>query len=98
MDEKQIIPLRKHPNYVGVFVVLVILTIIEVGVTYLPVPRVPILVPLALAKACLVALFYMHLRFDRRPFVIVFAMGLLVGIGLILALIALYHPIPVDIP
>lgn len=80
------------PNYVLVFVGLVILTAIEVGVTYLPVPRVPILIPLALAKASLVALFYMHLSSDKNQFVIIFAMGLFVGIGFILALIALYNP------
>jgi len=80
------------PNYVLVFVGLVILTAIEVGVTYLPVPRVPILIPLALAKASLVALFYMHLSSDKNQFVIIFAMGLFVGIGFILALIALYSP------
>ena len=80
-------------NYFLVFIGLVILTAIEVGVTYLPVPRVPILIPLALAKASLVALFYMHLKSDKRQFAIIFAMGLFVGIGLILAFIALYSPL-----
>jgi cytochrome c oxidase subunit 4 len=80
------------PNYLLVFVGLVILTAIEVGITYLPVPRAPILIPLALAKASLVALFYMHLKSDKSKFAIIFAMGLFVGIGFILALIALYNP------
>ncbi len=82
----------RKPNYVGVFVVLGALTLVEVGVTYLPLPRVPILVPLALLKAALVALFYMHLKYDRRIFAVVFAMGLLMGVGLILSLIALFSP------
>ncbi len=50
-----------HPNYLGVFWVLAALTAVEVVVTYLPVPRLPVLVPLAILKAALVALFYMHL-------------------------------------
>ncbi len=81
-----------QPNYIGVFGVLAFLTIIEVGVTYLPIPRLLVLIPLSLIKAALVALFYMHLRYDRRVFSLVFAAGLLMGVGLILTLIALFAP------
>jgi caa(3)-type oxidase subunit IV len=83
---------RMQQTYVGVFGALAVLTALEVGVTYLPVPRIPILVPLALIKAALVALFYMHLKYDRRVFGMIFAAGLLMGIGLILALIAMFAP------
>jgi caa(3)-type oxidase subunit IV len=79
-------------TYVLVFVALAVLTAIEVGVTYLPVPRALILVPLAFVKAGLVALFYMHLKYDRRVFGLVFVAGLFMGIGLILALMALFSP------
>jgi|WetSurMetagenome_2_1015567.scaffolds.fasta_scaffold773330_1 caa(3)-type oxidase subunit IV len=92
MEENQSTKHRSRPNYLGVFVVLTVLTAIEVGVTYLPLPRVPILIPLALIKASLVALFYMHLKFDKRSFAVIFGMGLLIGIGLILAMIALFAP------
>jgi Prokaryotic Cytochrome C oxidase subunit IV len=54
-------------------------------------------VPLALVKASLVALFYMHLKFDRRVFSAIFAAGLLMGIGLILSLIALFGPPLLDV-
>ena len=84
--------LGKNPNYIGVFSVLIVLTAIEVGITYLPVQRVFFLIPIALLKAALVALFYMHLKMDKRQFAFIFAMGLFVGAGLILAMIALYHP------
>ena len=90
-------PERSHPNYLGVFWVLAILTAVEIGVTYLPVPRIPVLVPLALIKAALVALFYMHLKFDRRIFSAIFAMGLVMGIGLILSFIALFGPQLLDV-
>jgi len=85
-------PGASRRTYVLVFVALAVLTVIEVGVTYLPVPRAPVLVPLALVKAGLVALFYMHLRYDRRVFAFVFLAGLLMGIGLILSLLALFAP------
>lgn len=88
---------HKQPNYLGVFWVLAALTALEVGVTYLPVPRIPVLVPLSIMKASLVALFYMHLKYDRPVFSLIFAMGLLMGIGLILALIALFAPPLLDV-
>jgi cytochrome c oxidase subunit 4 len=75
-----------------VFAALAALTAVEIGVTYLPLPRAAILVPLALVKAGLVALFYMHLKYDRRIFAFVFVAGLLMGVGLILALMALFSP------
>ena len=83
---------RMQRTYIGVFGALAILTALEVSVTYLPLPRIPVLVPLALIKAALVALFYMHLKYDRRVFAAVFAMGLVMGLILILALIALFAP------
>ena len=46
--------------------------------------------PLALFKAGLVVLFYMHVKYDRKIFGLIFAMGLLMGIGLILAMLAIY--------
>lgn len=88
---------RHRPNYVGVFVVLAVLTLVEIGVTYLPIPRIPVLVPLALLKAALVAMFYMHLRFDRRVFTSLFAFGILIGLGLLISLTILFGPTLLDI-
>jgi cytochrome c oxidase subunit 4 len=59
-----------HPNYVGIWVALAALTGLELGVAFLPWPKttlVLLLVALAVWKALLVALYYMHLRFERRP-------------------------------
>ncbi|MGD0002708.1 MAG: cytochrome C oxidase subunit IV family protein [Anaerolineaceae bacterium] len=84
-------------TYLVVFCALALLTALEVTVTHLPIPRLPVLIPLALIKASLVALFYMHLRFDRKVFTVVFVMGLLMGVGLILSLIALFTPSLLDI-
>ncbi|MDR3576794.1 MAG: cytochrome C oxidase subunit IV family protein [Anaerolineaceae bacterium] len=88
---------RRRPNYVGVFVVLAVLTVVEIGITYLPIPRIPVLVPLALLKAALVAMFYMHLRFDRRIFTTLFAFGLLMGFGLLISFTILFGPQLLDI-
>lgn len=57
-----------HPNYVGIFVGLALLTGLELTVAFLPWPKrtlILLLVGLALWKALLVALYFMHLRFER---------------------------------
>jgi cytochrome c oxidase subunit 4 len=57
-------------QYVAVFVVLGVLTLVELGVATtegIAKPAVVVaLVGLAIAKAALIALFYMHLRFETR--------------------------------
>jgi cytochrome c oxidase subunit IV len=59
---------KKRP-YLWVFLWLGVLTAIEVGVTYTGLPKlfqIILLAGFAVAKAALVALFYMHLRYDFR--------------------------------
>ncbi len=87
---------RRRTSYLIVFVLLAIFTAIEVGVTYLPLPRIQVLVPIAIVKAALVALYYMHLRYDKRVFSAVFLMGLLMGFMLLISLILLFAPQPLD--
>jgi cytochrome c oxidase subunit IV len=58
-----------HPSYVGIFVALAALTAFELGIAFLPWSKgvlVVILIALAFWKALLVALYYMHLRFETR--------------------------------
>src|SRR5256886_13021599 len=60
---------HKHPNYMAIFWYLAILTAIEIAVIYAPLPKVTIVVllcGLALGKAALVAMYFMHLRFETR--------------------------------
>ena len=57
-----------EPNYMGIFWWLLALTLLELGVIYVPIHRVAIivlLVVLAVTKAALVALYFMHLKFER---------------------------------
>jgi cytochrome c oxidase subunit 4 len=60
---------RTEPNYMAVFYWLAALTVIEVAVVHLPLTKLAlgaILVVLAFSKAALVALYFMHLKFERR--------------------------------
>ena len=57
-----------EPNYLAVFGWLFVLTVVEVGVIFLPIPKLLIaasLVILAAVKASLVAIYFMHLKFER---------------------------------
>jgi cytochrome c oxidase subunit IV len=57
-----------RPNYVGIFVGLAVLTGFELTVAFLPWPKrtlILMLVGLAVWKALLVALYFMHLRFEQ---------------------------------
>ena len=59
---------HRHPNYMTIFWWLLVLTVLEIGVIYMPMARILIailLVGMALSKASLVALYFMHLRFER---------------------------------
>jgi cytochrome c oxidase subunit 4 len=58
---------HKHPNYMAIFWYLAILTVVEIGVIYLPLGKFTIgvlLCALALGKAALVAMYFMHLKFE----------------------------------
>jgi len=75
---------HKHPNYIAIWWILLAVTVMEVGYSFLKVPR-PILilglVAMAVFKAVLVALYFMHLKFERK------SLGIIVGSTLILAVI-----------
>jgi len=70
---------HKRPNYLFVFLGLLVLTVIEVGTTMLGLPDaivVPSLLFFMLFKVVLVAMFYMHLRIDSRWFSYMFLIPL----------------------
>lgn len=67
---------RVHPNYVVIWFWLVGLLIVSVGVAYLPIPTGIALVLIfaaAVVKAVLVALNYMHLKFEQ---LLIYAMAI----------------------
>jgi cytochrome c oxidase subunit IV len=60
-----------RPNYLLIFVLLFVLTIIEVGITMIGLPQWIVnsaLLAFMAFKVLLVALFYMHLRMDSKWF------------------------------
>lgn len=85
-----------HPKaftYFKVAMVLSGLTAVEVGIFYWEGLRhaiIPILVVLSGAKFALVAMFYMHLRYDSPLFSWLFVSGLALAFGIGLSLLALF--------
>ena len=60
---------HKHPNYMAIFWWLAILTVIELGVIFMPLAKFTVgvlLCSLALGKAALVAAYFMHLKFETK--------------------------------
>ena len=78
-----------HPNYLGVFFALAVLTgmITAIELTsragYIDVPRTVLnmtYLSMSLAKALLVVLFYMHLKYDSRLYALLFGVPCIFGI------------------
>ena len=60
---------HNHPNYMKIFWALAILTVVEIAVVFMPLGKLVIgaaLVVLAVWKAALVAMYFMHLRFETK--------------------------------
>lgn len=70
-------PHSHRMEYVAVAVALAIITAVEVAITYagLPFSVTGPLVALSTTKVLLVALFFMHLRYDSRWYAAIFAFG-----------------------
>jgi cytochrome c oxidase subunit IV len=81
---------HQEPNYMGVFVALIILTAAEIGVFYLHLPQLVMVISLvlmALAKAGLVAAYFMHLRFEKRTLAIIVLTPLVLSAVIIIGLV-----------
>jgi cytochrome c oxidase subunit 4 len=79
---------HKGPSYMAIWGWLAILTVLEVGAYFLPPPsKWVLLVAFALAKAILVALYFMHLRFETRTLGYIAITPLLIAVLLLLVLI-----------
>jgi cytochrome c oxidase subunit 4 len=95
-----------HPtsqDYVRIAIILAIITFVEVVIYYIPTVRsvlVPALLILSVAKFLMVVGYFMHLKFDNRLFRFTFAAGLVITLGVYLALLAMqwtrgfWFPIP----
>jgi cytochrome c oxidase subunit 4 len=92
---KQHAQAHSHPNYMAIFWWLLALTILEViaavaptGGAYPHAAKGAILVALALGKASLVAMYFMHLKFEKRT------LGVIAVTPLVLCVFLLFMLIP----
>ena len=65
---------HEEPNYIAVWIWLAVLTVVEIWVANSGLHRMLVLaglVGLAIAKASLVAMYFMHLRFERQTLALI---------------------------
>jgi caa(3)-type oxidase subunit IV len=77
-------------TYLRIFYILLVLTIAEVAIVYLHLPRtllVSLLVVLAVWKATLVAMHFMHLKFEKKTLALVALSPFVLCVLLILMLL-----------
>jgi len=81
-------------TYLRIAAILVMITLIEVGVFYVPTFQailVPLLLVLSAVKFSLVVMFYMHLKFDNRFFAFLFGGPLLLALAVIVSLLLIFY-------
>ena len=89
---------HKHPNYILIWVVLLVLTVLEVAAAYLPgiLPEmketiiyitITLLLGMAFVKAGLVAWYFMHLKFEQKNFILIVSFPLVLACVLVILLL-----------
>jgi len=79
-----------QPRYMLIWVILLVLTLAEVGYAFLDLPKVWLavgLIIMAVWKAILVALYYMHLRFEPQRLWILAIAPLPLAVIMVMAII-----------
>ena len=79
--------------YLAVAGILIIVTVVEVGVFYVPAFQAvlaPVLLTLSAGKFALVVMFFMHLKKDHSVFSLVFLLPLFLAAGVLIALLFLF--------
>ena len=80
---------HKEPNYIRVFIAMIVLTVAEVVIFYLGLPTIVMiicLVAMALVKAGLVAAFFMHLALEKRTLALIVVSPLILSAIIIIGL------------
>jgi len=80
----------KVKGYLAVFAALLVLTLVTVGFSYLHLPpkiAVPIGIAIALAKAALVVMFFMHLKGERPMVMWPLALTVFLFVGLFMSIL-----------
>jgi len=81
-------------TYLRIAAILVMITLIEVGIFYVPTFQavlVPVLLVLSAVKFALVVMFYMHLKFDNRFFAFLFGGPLLLAVAVVVSLLFIFY-------
>jgi len=81
---------HSHPNYLRIFWILFALTVVEVAIAYAGLPKVllvSLLIVLAVWKAALVALHFMHLKFEKTTLTMIALSPFILCVFLILMLL-----------
>jgi cytochrome c oxidase subunit 4 len=88
-----------HPTgstYLKIFVILTLITIVEVWAYYIPALVAsplfnPSLIIMSAVKFAIVVLFYMHLKYDHKLFKMLFSGPLIIAMATIVALLFLFR-------
>jgi len=81
---------HEKPNYMRMLYLLAALTVVEIGVIYLPLSKLTIgiiLISMALVKASLVGMYFMHLKYEKRTLGMIALTPLVICTWLMFALI-----------
>lgn len=84
---------HSEPRYFLIWFILLALTVGEVGYAFLDLPKIWLavgLIIMALWKALLVAMYYMHLRYEPRRLWVLAASPLPLAVIMVLAIITEY--------
>jgi cytochrome c oxidase subunit IV len=102
-DEVHAHPHPTWSTYKWVALVLVVITVIEVWVYYIPefvASRlfVPSLLIMSAAKFAIVVMFYMHLKYDHKVFRALFTGPLIIAMLTIISLLFLFGQLAIRVP
>ncbi|HRE01320.1 MAG TPA: cytochrome C oxidase subunit IV family protein [Ilumatobacteraceae bacterium] len=93
-------PVKEHKHgltdkgYVGIAVLLAVLTALEVMLTEIDLPGgvfMALLLFLMVMKFLIVVSYFMHLKFDNKIFTYLFYSGLILALGVYIAALAAFH-------
>ena len=102
MQNNEIAPVEQHQanhpspaKYIQIAIILTLITVFEVAIYYVDFISknafITIFLGMSLVKFIIVAMFYMHLKFDNRLFTLLFIAGLILGTGLLVTLGTLFR-------
>jgi caa(3)-type oxidase subunit IV len=86
---------HSHHNYIRIFVILSVLTVVEISITFLGLPKMILavmLITLAVWKAALVAMHFMHLKLEKTTLTLVAVVPFVLCVFLILMLLPDIYP------